>query len=421
MNPKTDHGSSRTGSVLGAVMVLAVVLSLLILSLFHLGYHGVRETNYEEHNAQAFWLAEAGRQRCISDLFSGGTGTFPETAVSGRQGTFRVVEDPADSARRIAVGTVAVGGRIYQRTIRLELKYLPGTYENAIFSGGRYNPSGMLPTLQLSGTRAGAVDGPVLPVRNMYKAGGNDIVSGNVDVNGSIMMRGQSRVAQVPAPNRFDVRGDVTAVGTIELRDAASIAGSRARSSAGDYSPPDLGRMNYPTNNDYNVAKIFDEAGITSGRLPTTHPLYAELNQIVKNAPDRAAENTSTTGDDFYYNTRSNNPDSQAEPESGFRIFGNFMAVNQVVVLRDWYTRNGVRRAAVYDLADASGPRWEDLADGTPLTVDEILGLRHYAMSVLYDDRIRDAAPRMTGLPEGSGKIFSGLRSWVEIPVPPGL
>ena len=91
------------------------------------------------------------------------------------------------------------------------------------------------------------------------------------------------------------------------------------------------------------------------------------------------------------------------------------------VGLRDWYTRNGARRAALHDLADTSGPRWEDLADGTPLTVDEILGLRHYAMSVLYDDRIRDAAPRMTGLPEGSGEIFSGLRRWVETPVPSGL
>jgi len=36
-------------------------------------------------------------------------------------------------------------------------------------------------------------------------------------------------------------------------------------------------------------------------------------------------------------------------------------------------------------------------------------------MQVSYDDRIRDAATQMPGLPRGSGTIFAGVLNWDEL------
>ncbi|WP_372846106.1 hypothetical protein [Pontiella sp.] len=147
----------------------------------------------------------------------------------------------------------------------------------------------------------------------------------------------------------------------------------------------------------------------------------------------------------FYYNTSSDTGE-QGMPESGFRVYGNFMAMNQVVIVRDWYQRNtyvdasGNTREAVkidgrwYDAADtnvavlstvtssqraveydANEDEWVDVEDGTVVDASSIA---HYAMQIEYDDRIRDAATQMTGLPKGTGTIFMGASRWEEIAPP---
>ena len=117
----------------------------------------------------------------------------------------------------------------------------------------------------------------------------------------------------------------------------------------------------------------------------------------------------------FYYNTDSVT-DEQRLPESGFQVFGSYMAVNQVVVLRDWYDADPSAqrnfRAADYDPKTGE---WKDAINGTLLTKEQIDSLRHYSMRIGYDDRIRDAATQMKGLPRGKGSIFTGMVGWEEI------
>ncbi len=71
MKNKTPH---KDGAILAVVLIIMLLLSILILSLFNLGRHGARETVFEVKTTQAFWLAEAGVQQCMADLKGGGTG-----------------------------------------------------------------------------------------------------------------------------------------------------------------------------------------------------------------------------------------------------------------------------------------------------------------------------------------------------------
>jgi hypothetical protein len=121
-------------------------------------------------------------------------------------------------------------------------------------------------------------------------------------------------------------------------------------------------------------------------------------------------------GNDFLYNTRVNGG-GQAEPVSGFEVFGNFAAVNRVVVNRDWYKpegqAGGVRRPAVYQHATGE---WVDFHDPTRiLTAAEIADMKHYQMKVTYDERIWKSATQPPGLPRGEGTIYGGMTGWQEI------
>jgi len=65
---------NKEGAILAVVMIILLFLSILILSLFNIGRHNARETDYELKSTQAFWQAEAGRQWCIADLYAGNNG-----------------------------------------------------------------------------------------------------------------------------------------------------------------------------------------------------------------------------------------------------------------------------------------------------------------------------------------------------------
>lgn len=536
---RLEH-SSRTGGILPLVMVILAAFSLLIVALLKLGENGALETAYQLRRAQAFWLAEAGRQRCIDDLYSGGSGVFPLTTIGTNiPGAFKVEIDPTNSNRRISSGIVTAGNLTVTNRIRIDLAFLSRPFEKAIFAG---NYDGSPWTFTLSGTGASVPPGS--------GSGGFDSILGDTHIDGDVFMDGQSRTYP-PNPNRYSLDGDVDATGAITVGTNASVSGSQ-NEGVDVIPPPDLGAMDYAHNNDYDIAQIFNDLNINSGYLPLGHPLR---NVVVKNPSNRSAENNSTAGDDFYfepvsigsagtpttavtplnlgddniyyvdghvwfnnhstygfqvngqstivatrdihvsdnlsyrdrdpshadsdmlalvalgqysggtltsggdvyfgdpefgtlytvdafmfannnfyYNTRSNNSSGQEEPESGFKVFGNFMAVNQVVVFRDWYTPapNQPSRAASYDHATG---QWKDAITGVELTQNQIEGysyisgydrrgrpiivtvpgMQHYAMRVEYDDRIRDAATQMPGLPRGNGTIFAGENGWEEI------
>ena len=144
---------------------------------------------------------------------------------------------------------------------------------------------------------------------------------------------------------------------------------------------------------------------------------------------------------DFYYNTSANSG-KQKRPDTGFKVFGNFVAINQVVILRDWYEKNtyvkngetreaykyrgrwydtetrrrvysrvtSIEGAAKYDLLKK---QWVDAKDPSIILSDD--DIMHYAMNVEYDERIRSAGTRLSGLPRGNGSIFKGMQSWEEI------
>jgi len=119
-------------------------------------------------------------------------------------------------------------------------------------------------------------------------------------------------------------------------------------------------------------------------------------------------------GNDFLYNTDSVTGAAQ-EPQTGFTVNGNFAAINQVSVQRDWYSADvtGSKRPAYFN-TDTN--QWIDTNDGSVLTATEISNLRHYQMKVNYDDRVRNPETQPPGLPRGGGTIFNGVTNWEELP-----
>lgn len=143
---------------------------------------------------------------------------------------------------------------------------------------------------------------------------------------------------------------------------------------------------------------------------------------------------------DFYYNFYyQGNPD---EPKTGFTVFGNFLALNQIHVYRDWYNvlnensrgnlSIGEAHPAVFNV---SANQWEDAITGDPLIPEQVTGgtyeytnnngrkrkitiplekaMRHYRMIAKYDERIYDPETRLSGLPtSGSGGAGGKLTHW---------
>ncbi len=142
---------------------------------------------------------------------------------------------------------------------------------------------------------------------------------------------------------------------------------------------------------------------------------------------------------DFYYSVNASDG-SPGEPDTGFKIFGNFVALNQLHIDLDWYNlfetddRDRITtdeaRPTVFNVADN---RWEDALTGTPLTEAQINGdsyryknrrgrwrtktypgMRQYQMIVKYDERIYDPETQLFGLPQGDGSGGAGgeLTKW---------
>lgn len=541
MKPDSNH-SKQEGAILAVVMVLMLAFSLITLSLFHLGNHSAREAAYEQRRSQAFWLAEAGVQVAIANLYAGGDGEISETEAGlSQSGSYVVIKDPLDETRRIATGKLIVGNRTITRRIIVELAYIASPFENAIYCGNYMSEEW---TLFLNGKKIeNEDDGPTMP-KSGSSPGGNDVILGDLDINGNVKMMDDSKVMP-PDPNHYGLAGDINASGKIDALDAA-VSGNKNSNGSSAYDPPNLAAMEYDKKYDYDVAGEYEKYEalglIVKGRLPESHALHDIVVKNIHpsgdptpNADDYYFEpvhtvtgsratgasplilgddkiyyvdghvwfhNRSTygfqvdgtaviastydihisdninyknrgsdavsgnppdmlalvalgqfTGDvrngygnvyfgdpkfgtlyscdaflfannDFLYNT-SSDTGGQEEPESGYKVFGNYMAVNNVIVLRDWYTKDGEKRPARYVLEDFDGDgskEWDwvdalNYQDSIILKLSDAqkAGMRHYAMEVGYDDRIRSAGTQMRGLPLGNGKIFAGIKSWKEI------
>jgi len=116
----------------------------------------------------------------------------------------------------------------------------------------------------------------------------------------------------------------------------------------------------------------------------------------------------------FSYNTDSVTG-SAAEPYTGFSVYGNFAALNQISIVRDWFDDEdtGSARPACFDPDEEE---WIDLLSGEELEQEEVNTLRHYQMIVNYDDRVRTQDTQPKGLPRGGKVIFCGVTHWEELP-----
>ena len=90
--------------------------------------------------------------------------------------------------------------------------------------------------------------------------------------------------------------------------------------------------------------------------------------------------------------------------------------MNHVSLERDWYTKSTVytseRRPCRYDpVAD----KWYDCSTGTELNSTQISTIKHYRMTLNYDDRVRSRETQPPGLPRGVGYIFGGIIHWEEL------
>jgi roadblock/LC7 domain-containing protein len=149
----------------------------------------------------------------------------------------------------------------------------------------------------------------------------------------------------------------------------------------------------------------YDEDGdlVSGGNVYFGDPGYG--NMAVFSGMMFAANN-------FLYNT---DPlgSTLKEPDSGFTVTGNFTAINEVSIDRDWYTNGTERRPARYD---PETDKWYDSGTKVELTTAQIGTMKHYRTTINYDDRVRSQSTQPPGLPRGVGLIFEGLTNWEELP-----
>jgi len=141
-------------------------------------------------------------------------------------------------------------------------------------------------------------------------------------------------------------------------------------------------------------------------------------------------------GNNFLYNVDSVNPNEYQRPQTGFNVFGNWAAINEVSIMRDWYeighweqrwnwrTRTWEDvwltdewKPTYFDPNSGADGEWKDVEDDHLLIEEELERLRHYQMKVTYDERIYDPLTQPAGLPVGygAGSIFTGYTDWEEI------
>jgi len=505
---KIRMSKSEKGLALVAVIAFTCIFTLLGFSMLHLAATEILLTQKELDSTKAFYAAEAGLADLTTRLYNKQFASIADTALGevSYQVDFYYDKDPP-----YAISTGKAGAAV--KRIKTELSFLSPPYECSIYAGNSRGEKWMF-TLRGQGVPQALVGREV---------GGRDIVNGNIYVNGDATFYEESSVNPSPGVNPY--AGDVDSTGKTKLLDSASVSGTISEGVAQEENP-DLAGMNYEVNNTHNVSKIFADAGVDWGCLPSGNELY---NVMIKNPTDRLNECATTAGDDYFleprsisggggqkdaktplhlgdnriyyvdgdvwvhnkltygflvdgkvtivatgnihlsdnikyadsssllglvalgkyddagqlisggniyfgdprygtmytvsalmfaadsflYNTDSVTNDA-AEPTSGFSVYGNLNALNQVSIERDWYNdETGNARPAYFD---SSTSQWVDMETSAILTATEVRSLRHYQMTITYDDRVRTQDTQPPGLPKGKGTIFGGLKYWEELP-----
>jgi hypothetical protein len=195
----------------------------------------------------------------------------------------------------------------------------------------------------------------------------------------------------------FKVDGKATIAATADIHVSDNLAYANTNSATGDM----LGLV--------AVGKTNGLGGFTGGNVYFGDPEFGTLYTVDAFMFARK---------DFLYNTSANNGQA-GEPESGFTILGNYGALGQVRIFRDWYDMGATPRPAYYD--DLAGV-WKDALDLSVLTTTEKNSRRHYQMIVKYDERIRNVLTQPPGLPQqpfdinNANLIYGGVVKWDLLP-----
>jgi hypothetical protein len=504
----------KKGLALIAVVVFTCLFVLLGFSMLNLAKTEIVMTQKELHSEKAFYAAEAGLAQLSTMLHNDKFENIAETSLE--KANYRVDLD-LNADPPYAVSTGKMGLEV--KKIKAEITFLSPSFDNAVYAG---NITGDKWMFSLRG------EGDPTPVGwTGREIGGKDEVNGNIYVNGDATLYEESSVNPSSMGN---FNGDINSTGSTDILDKASVSGTVTENAPAD-THPSIEAMNYAVNNTHNVSKIFADAGIDSGYLPSGN----ELRDImVKNPSDRPEECCTTSGDDYFLepvsvsNNGASSKDAKTplnlgenriyyvdgdvwvnspktygflvegqvtivatgdihisdnikyadnesllglvsigkyddsgklvsggnvyfgdprfgtmytasalmfaadsflyntdsvtggmkEPETGFSVYGNLNALNQVSIERDWYDPDGTGepRPAFFKEGDDDGGVWIDLETGEELSSAEINSLRHYQMAITYDDRVRTQETQPPGLPKGKGTIFGGLKYWQEIP-----
>ncbi len=277
---KTRISKSEKGLALVAVVVFTLIFVILGFSMLNMAKTEIVMTEMELDSARAFYAAEAGMAQLTTKLYNQEFVDIADTSLG--ESNFKVDLD-FDANPPFAVSTGTSGLEV--KKIKVELSFLAPPYENAVYAG---NISGNQWDFSLRGQGDPKASG-----WSGREVGGKDIVNGNIYVNGDASLYEESNVNPSPMGN---YKGDIDSTGKAKILDSATVTGTVTDGAAAK-PQPNLVNMNYAVNNTHNVSKIFADAGVDYGYLPSDNELY---DVMVKNPSNRSGECTSTSGDDYF-------------------------------------------------------------------------------------------------------------------------
>jgi hypothetical protein len=277
---KKRISKSEKGLALFAVVVFTCLFVILGFSMLDLAKTEIIMTKQELDSTQAFYAAEAGIARLSTKLYNQEFEDISDTVLGDAKYQVELNLD-ADPPYAVATGTAG----IEVKKIKVELSFLAPPYEHAVYAG---NISGGQWSFSLRGTGV-----PKAAGRSGREVGGKDMVNGNIYVNGNTNLYEESSVNPSPMGN---FNGDIELTGKAEILDKATVTGKVVEGAA-VRTLTSLAEMNYAVNNTHDVSKIFKDAGVDWGHLPSDNELY---DVVLKNPTDRSSECRTTSGDDYF-------------------------------------------------------------------------------------------------------------------------
>jgi hypothetical protein len=277
---KTRISKSEKGLALVAVVVFTLIFVILGFSMLNMAKTEIVMTEKELDSARAFYAAEAGMAQLTTKLYNQEFVDIADTSLG--EANFKVDLD-FNASPPFAISTGTAGMEV--KKIKTELSFLAPPYESAVYAG---NISGNQWDFSLRGQGVPKVSG-----MSGREVGGKDIVNGNIYVNGDAALYEESNVNPSPLGN---YKGDIDSTGKAKVLDSATVTGTVTDGAAAK-PQPNLVNMNYAVNNTHNVSKIFADAGVDYGYLPSDNELY---DVMVKNPTNRSGECKTTTGDDYF-------------------------------------------------------------------------------------------------------------------------